>query len=299
MKKNEFYKSIISNIYEGIYFVDNERIITFWNGGAERITGFSEDEVIGKCCMDNILNHVDETGKGLCMDGCPLHNTIQDGCKREAIVYLHHKDGHRVPVSVRAIPIIENDKIIGAAEIFTDESEKHEVRKDIEAYKIQAMTDQLTGLPNRRYVDSFHSSRFKEFFELGLKYGILFMDIDKFKNFNDTYGHEIGDEVLKMVSKTFLATTRSSDLIGRYGGEEFIAILTGLDEKALFNKAEQLRMLVENAAIRTKNKELRVTISIGATMVNEKDTLESIIKRADDMLYKSKENGRNLVTISC
>jgi diguanylate cyclase (GGDEF)-like protein/PAS domain S-box-containing protein len=286
----------MANLYEGIYFVDNNRQITFWNGGAERITGFSKEEVLGKCCMDNILNHVDEDGNSLCMDGCPLHNTIQDGCNREATVYLHHKDGHRVPVSVRAIPIMENNRIIGAVEIFTDDSEKHEDRRNIESLRNQAMTDQLTGLPNRRFIDSFHSSRFKEFKELGINYGILFMDIDKFKDFNDNYGHDMGDEVLKMVSKTFLATTRSTDLIGRYGGEEFIAIIIEMNEDALLKKAERLRMLVENAKLRSENSELNVTISIGVALINDKDTLDSIIKRADEMLYQSKQNGRNLVS---
>jgi diguanylate cyclase (GGDEF)-like protein/PAS domain S-box-containing protein len=298
LEKSKFYRSIMANLYEGIYFVDNNRQITFWNGGAEKITGFTKEEVLGKCCMDNILNHVDETGKSLCMDGCPLHNTIQDGCSREATVYLHHKDGHRVPVSVRAIPIMENNRIIGAVEIFTDDSEKHEDRRNIESFKNQAMTDQLTGLPNRRFIDSFHSSRFKEYKELGINYGVLFIDIDKFKNFNDTHGHDIGDEVLKMVSKTFLATTRPIDLIGRYGGEEFIAILREIDEISLMRKAERLRMLIENATIRSNNNELHVTISIGAVVINDEDTIETIIKRADQMVYKSKRNGRNRVSIS-
>ncbi len=296
LEKSKFYRSIMANLYEGIYFVDNNRQITFWNGGAEKITGFTKEEVLGKCCMDNILNHVDEDGNSLCMDGCPLHNTIQDGCNREATVYLHHKDGHRVPVSVRAIPIMENNRIIGAVEIFTDDSEKHEDRRNIESLRNQAMTDQLTGLPNRRFIDSFHSSRFKEFKELGINYGILFMDIDKFKDFNDNYGHDMGDEVLKMVSKTFLATTRSTDLIGRYGGEEFIAIIIEMNEDALLKKAERLRMLVENAKLRSENSELNVTISIGVALINDKDTLDSIIKRADEMLYQSKQNGRNLVS---
>lgn len=126
---------------------------------------------------------------------------------------------------------------------------------------ILAMVDQLTQLPNRRHIDSFLSSKYKEFKELDIQFGFLFMDIDKFKTFNDTYGHDVGDDVLKMLSKTFLAATRVTDLVGRFGGEEF------------------------------------VTISIGATLVKEEDTIDAILKRADEMLYKSKENGRNRVTL--
>ena len=296
MDKTEFYNTVLVNIYEGIYFVNTERQITFWNGGAERITGFSGDDVIGKCCKDNLLNHVDESGKRLCLDGCPLYNTIQDGKIREAAVYLHHKDGHRVPVTVRAIPMYEGEKIIGAVEIFTDDSEKHETQRDIEAYKVLAMLDQLTQLPNRRHIDSFLSSKYKEFKELNMKFGILFMDIDKFKTFNDTYGHDVGDEILKMISKTFLAATRATDLIGRFGGEEFIAVLAGVDETSLMKKAERLRMLIENNSLDANGKQHKVTISIGATLVKDDDTIDTLLKRSDELLYKSKEDGRNRVT---
>lgn len=296
MDKIKFYNTILVNTYEGIYFVDHNRQITFWNEGAERITGFSSSEVIGKSCKDNILNHVDENGKCLCYDGCPLHITIQDGITREATLFLHHKEGHRIPVTVKAIPMYEGGEIVGAVEIFVDDSEKHEVLRNVEAYKVLAMIDQLTELPNRRYIDSFLSSKFKEYKELDIKIGILFMDIDKFKTFNDSYGHDVGDEVLKMVAKTFLAATRATDLIGRFGGEEFIGVFAGVDEAILTKKAGRLRMLVENSSLNNKGEEVKVTISIGATLINDEDTIETMLKRADAMLYVSKDQGRNRVT---
>ena len=297
MNKIEFYNTILVNTFEGIYFVDNNRVINFWNGGAERITGFSANEVLGKGCKDNILTHVDENGNTLCLSGCPLQNTIMDGKVREASVYLHHKDGHRVPVSVKSIPMFEDDEIVGAVEIFIDDSEKHEVLKDVEAYKVLSMMDQLTELPNRRYIDSFLSSKYKEYKDLGINFGVLFMDIDKFKVVNDIYGHYAGDEILKMISKTFMASTRSTDLIGRFGGEEFIAILSGVNTVSLMKKAETLRMLIENASIHYRGEDVKVTISIGATMINDDDSIDEILKRSDELLYKSKENGRNLVTL--
>lgn len=296
MDKVEFYNTILGNTFEGIYFVDTNRMITFWNEGAERITGFSANEVLGKRCKDKVLTHVDENGNNLCLDGCPLQNTIDDGEIREASVYLHHKKGHRVPVSVKSIPMYEGEFIVGAVEIFIDDSEKHEVLKDVEAYKILSMMDQLTELPNRRYIDSFLSSKYNEYKDLGIEFGVLFMDIDKFKKFNDTYGHIVGDEVLKMISKTFLGLTRTTDLIGRFGGEEFIAILIGVNEISLMEKAEKLVKLIENSAINYMGEELKVTISIGATLINDEDTVETILNRADEMLYKSKQNGRNQVT---
>lgn len=297
MDNIELYKTILSNIFEGIYFVDTDRRITFWNGGAERITGFSAKEVIGKRCRDNILMHVDATGKSLCLNGCPLQSTIQDGRDREASVFLHHKNGHRVPVTVRSIPIYNEKLIVGAVEIFVDDSEKHEFLENAKELETLLTLDQLTSLPNRRFIDSFLSSKFKEFKELGIKFGVLFIDVDKFKNFNDTYGHDVGDKVLQMIARTFLSSTRANDLIGRFGGEEFIAILTGVDESSLIDKAERLRMLIENGSVIDNQNVLSVTISIGATMIREDDTVETLIKRADKMLYRSKEEGRNRVTM--
>jgi len=296
MNKIDFYNTILVNTYEGIYFVDTNRDITFWNGGAEKITGFSSDEVIGKGCKDNILNHVDENGKNLCLDGCPLYNTIQDSEVREVSVYLHHKNGHRVPVTVRSIPMYDGEEVIGAVEIFIDDSEKHEVQRDVEKYKILAMLDQLTQLPNRRHIDSFLSSKYKEYKELDIKFGILFIDVDKFKLFNDNHGHDAGDEVLKMISRTFLGATRATDLIGRFGGEEFIAIMVGIDENSLAKNAERLRVLIEKSGVGFKGEELKVTISIGAALINEEDTVDTLLKRADEMLYRSKSEGRNRVT---
>jgi len=288
MNNEYFYRNILDNLYEGIYFVDIDRKITYWNKGAERITGFSSSDVIGHFCFNNILNHVNDDGKQLCLSGCPLHKTIKDGTTRESAIYLHHKDGHRVSVTVKTIAIYDGDKIVGAVEAFTDDLEKHGIIKDNEELRALAMRDQLTGLSNRRYIDAYLKSKINEYETLGIPFGIAFMDIDKFKSFNDIYGHDIGDEVLIMVAKTCNSIIRSTDLVGRWGGEEFLAVFTGVNEEKLFMLTEKTRMLVEKSSLRKDKGSLKVTISIGATVIKEGDTIEQAVKRADDLLYKSK-----------
>lgn len=297
MNKEEFYKSLLDNIGDGIYFVDVNRKNTFWNKGAERISGFSSKEVVNSFCYDNILNHVDDKGTELCHNGCPLHKTLKDGNFREAIVFLHHKYGQRVPIKIKVAPIIEEGKIIGAVEVFNKDVKDEEILKSIEEYKKLALHDQLTGLPNRRYIDSFLDSKIKEYKSLGVPFGVAFIDIDKLKVFNDTYGHDVGDEVLKMLSKVFIEVTRTSDLVGRWGGEEFIGIFVGINKADLYKISEKIRMLAEKSSLREKDEELKVTISIGATLVSKEDTIEKIVKRADELLYESKLSGRNRVTI--
>ena len=291
------YRNLLDEMFEGVYCVDLNRVIIFWNKGAEKITGFSANEVIGRHCYDNILEHVDQGGRQLCYDGCPLYQTMEDGIVRESDIFLHHKEGHRVPVSIKTIPVYENQKIIGSFEVMVSTPLKVDSEDESEKYKSLAMKDHLTGLPNRRYIETYLDLKMKEYKTFNLSFGIAFIDIDHFKVVNDTYGHDAGDEVLKMLARTYVNSTRGNDLIGRWGGEEFLAVFTNCQEKVLDNLVNKIRMLVENSTIKVNNTAIKVTISIGATMVNPDDTLESIIKRADVLMYKSKEDGRNRCTL--
>lgn len=292
------YKQMLENMYEGVYFVDAERTITFWNKGAERISGYQAKEILGKQCFDNILNHVNSEGCQLCLNGCPLQQTIDDGVMREAPVYLHHKDGYRVPVSIRTIPLFEGQEVIGAVEVFTDKSEQFDRLKDLQELRALALKDQLTELPNRRYLDNFLAERWREYESLEIPFGMIFMDIDHFKEVNDTYGHDIGDEVLKMVGKSTRAALRRGDLVGRWGGEEFIIIVSTGDEEELRIVAEKIRMLIEKSTLSYNGNDLSVTVSLGATLPFIEDDLAMMIRRADEKMYESKETGRNRVTLA-
>lgn len=158
------------------------------------------------------------------------------------------------------------------------------------------MHDQLTGIPNRRYAESFLNSRVNEYNDLGIEFGLIFADIDNFGNFNNQYGHELGDKVLKVVSSTLLNATRKNDLVGRWGGEEFLIILPGINESELTKISEKIRMLVENSILRENSNSLQVTISIGATMIRSGDNSHSVVNRADELMYQSKQKGKNRST---
>ncbi len=291
-------EDIIGNLFEGAYFVDKERTITSWNRGAEEITGFTAAEVLNRKCYDNILNHVDENGVGLCFQGCPLQASMVEGVSREASVYLQHKDGHRVPVLVRAIPLFnEKNEAIGAMEFFSENKKEHSLLSKIERYRKESSEDQLTQIPNRRYLETIIESKVREFQTVNTPFGICFLDIDNFKRVNDDYGHDIGDEILKIVSKTVQSNLRNSDSIGRWGGEEFIIVFSNLDIHGLSIVSEKIRYLIENSKYRSGKTEVQVSVSIGATISLETDTVKSIIKRADELMYQSKLDGKNRVTI--
>ena len=97
----ELYKELLDRMSDGVYFVDRDRRILYWNEGATRLTGFKAEEIVGKHCQDNTLCHIDSAGRQVCFDGCPLLACLQDGTPHDAELFLRHKQGRRVPVSVQ------------------------------------------------------------------------------------------------------------------------------------------------------------------------------------------------------
>jgi diguanylate cyclase (GGDEF)-like protein/PAS domain S-box-containing protein len=297
MADDNIYRDLLDNLVDGVYFTDRERRINYWNKGAERLSGFRREDVLGKRCMDNILMHMDEKGNELCRRGCPLAYTIKDGIVREADLFLHHRGGHRVPVRVRVSPLTdEKGRIVGAVEVFSDNSAKAQLTERLAQMEQLALLDSLTGLANRRYLESHIRARLEELRRNGWSFGVLFMDIDRFKNVNDTFGHEVGDRVLRMVGQTLDASTRYFDMVGRWGGEEFLAVIANTEAQTLSEIGERFRALVERSALMDPDR-VHVTISTGGTHARAEDTVEALVARADEKLYEAKNSGRNRVWI--
>lgn len=297
-KEDSFFRGILDSLYDGVYFVDMNRRITYWNKGAERITGYESSEAVGISCSDNLLIHIDDDGVNLCKTRCPLAQTLRDGRERETEAYLQHKDGHRLPVIIRVSPLRDSGgRIVGAVESFSDNSSKTALLQRIDQLQKESLVDPLTGLANRRCIDMKLYSRIDERRRYGWSCGVLFLDIDNFKIINDTYGHNVGDGVLMMVARTLSNNLRAHDLVGRYGGEEFVAVITHVDMAELDSFAERLRLLVQNSSHDTEYGTIQVTVSIGATVVRPEDTIATAIRRADMLMYNSKIGGRNRVSL--
>ena len=190
LKKEQLYFNIINNLQDGVYYVDEERRVQFWNKAAETITGYSAEEIVGKKCPDTQLHHIDDAGRPLCTVGCPLFATIIDGRSRMDHVFVRHKNGHRIPITVTIFPVYEDGKIVGAAEVFTPNSPKVYEGDLVDSLHGMAMHDVLTDLPNRRYLESFLEYKFNEYKRFGKLFAVLFADIDGFGGFNNTYGHQ-------------------------------------------------------------------------------------------------------------
>jgi diguanylate cyclase (GGDEF)-like protein/PAS domain S-box-containing protein len=294
----ELYRTALDNLYDGVYFVSRDRTIVYWNGAAERMTGFAKSEILNRHCYDNFLMHVDDKGVSLCLAHCPLEKAILEGVMVEGEVYFHHKEGHRLPVLVRVTPIRDADgTIVGAVEIFSDNSPRVRLAEKVEELEKMALLDPITRIGNRRYGDLSLTARLNELERYDWPFGVLFMDIDHFKKVNDLYGHDVGDRILRIVATTMINGLRSSDAVSRWGGEEFIALVPQVDMEHLKNVAEKIRLLVEKSSISVEGKNVEVTISIGATLARKDDTAETLIKRADELMYRSKSEGRNRLSV--
>jgi two-component system cell cycle response regulator len=159
--------------------------------------------------------------------------------------------------------------------------------------------DSLTSLYNRYFLFDHGRKEVAKSTRSKMPLSLLMIDLDKFKNVNDTYGHLAGDQILIQLSSLILQSSRSYDLAARYGGEEFILLLPGANQFQALIVAEKIRKNVENHNFKTHDGiEIKLTVSIGiSTITDEISSLENLIEKADEALYQSKNNGRNQVTL--
>jgi diguanylate cyclase (GGDEF)-like protein/PAS domain S-box-containing protein len=294
------HKTIVDNLSDGVYYVDTGRRITYWNRGAEGLTGYAAGDAVGRPCFDNFLQHVDGEGHVLCQNGCPLEATLEDGLQREAIVYLRHANGSRRPVQVRVAPIRSESPaaIIGAVEVFSDASGLVEAQDAARIARQDALTDPLTGLANRRLLDTVLLGHREALDRAGTGFGMLLVDIDHFKQFNDRYGHDVGDIALKVVAETLAGAVRAGDTLVRWGGEEFAVVSGHVDAADLRRIAERVLALVRSTHVRVGPLIVPVRVSIGGALACAGEPPEGLFWRVDRALRDAKAGGRDRLVLA-
>lgn len=183
-------------------------------------------------------------------------------------------------------------------ELQASQEEISELRKRLETARSEAFTDPLTGIANRKAFDEQLEKASREAMETGASLCLLLGDIDHFKHFNDTYGHQTGDQVLKLVAGCIMASVKGRDTAARYGGEEFAVILPKTSLKDAQNLADNIREMVQSRELvkRSTGEQLgRITMSVGAAEFRFGETLPDFVERADACLYAAKRTGRNRV----
>jgi len=257
-----------------------------------------------------------EKGEGIAgtvwKEGKPL--LIKNAAKDSRFSNKVDQKLENVTKSLIAVPLIVNEKVIGVMEAINKIDDTFFTNFDLEIFKtlstqaaiaIQnaqlyelAITDGMTKL----FIHRYFQRRLQEEFQRAERYNrdlsLIMFDIDHFKNFNDKYGHQLGDEVLIKTANVIKENSRSSDLPARYGGEEFSVILPETTKEGTLIQAERIRKIIEETGIDFKGKKLKLTISAGVSsyLENKPKDVNEFVKMADSALYYSKENGRNKVS---
>jgi diguanylate cyclase len=187
-----------------------------------------------------------------------------------------------------------------SAQLTRTTQQVEQLRTGLQAAKAEALTDALTGVANRKLFDETMIMRVNEARANGTPLCLVLCDIDRFKSFNDTWGHQTGDQVIRFVASTLQRFALGDQLVARYGGEEFAVIMPRATVEAAEEQANLIRRAVEAKRLirRSTNEELgTVTISMGIGLLREGENIQALIERADACLYASKRNGRNRVTV--
>jgi diguanylate cyclase (GGDEF)-like protein/PAS domain S-box-containing protein len=291
------HEALLMAVGEGISGVDAQGRTTFINPAAQAALGYTAAEVLGKNQHD-LFHYRYRDGRPYPPGECPIQRTLQDGLPRFQEEWLIRRDGSPLPVAMNCTPLYEGERLTGAVVAFRDISEQK--AREVELLAM-ANTDMLTGIANRRY---FFQRLQEEIQRLGragrreARSAVLLMDLDHFKQVNDTYGHAAGDEALRHFAQIARQSLRQSDLLGRLGGEEFAALLTAEDAAGALRVAERLRRNLKHKPIPTGAGTIGLTLSIGVTELQAQDQdAQSSLKRADDALYAAKERGRNRVCV--
>jgi len=290
------YRAILESLPNGVYVVDRERKILFWNDGAENITGYLRQEVIGHYCPDNLLMHCDATYHCLCGEECPLLDTIHDGRPRDAQVFLRHKDGERVPVRVRSVPLRDAaGSIIGAVETFDQQHSALDQRVHPNAQAVHNHIEELTGISDRASTESYLQACVRDFADDRIPFSVLIIAIDDLNGFRKTHGAVAADRILHMVAATLSKNLREGDIAGHWAEGRFVAILLDCPPASLAQNAARLAVIIEAAAIPWWGDRLCVTISAGGATVRPEDTADSLVARSEEALVRCFAGGGDRV----
>ena len=285
------YLHTLESLYDGFYLLDADYRVLVWNGGAEGLLGRSAEEMLGAVWSPELVGYRTLSGDGIQRENSTLSTAIESG--RTAIAQLQTGDG--CPIELQAIPLLDNEgSFRGAAEFLRDMARSRDKQpQEFRALKLAATRDPMTQLVNRSELENQFTVLINNYLENPLQpFCVIFTDVDHFKRVNDTYGHQVGDRVLIELAKLLTRETYSGEVVGRYGGEEFVVLCPSTNLEQGIKRAERLRTALDGTSLGGIDC-LKVTASFGIAQSEPGDSVDSILGRADRALYSAKGHGRN------
>jgi two-component system, cell cycle response regulator len=292
------HRLVLEALPLGIYVVNREGKILVWSEGAEKLTGYLRQDVLGRPCQAEILEHCDAENNPLEGTSIPLLATLRDGRSAAGLLSLRVKNGHFLPVKLQTVALRDDrGTLIGAAEVFEPVSAPAFDDRRQNKLAAYGCLDAQTGLLNHSMIQA----HLKESLSLHLVYPVPFcvacFAVDSLTELRNRYGQAGVDAALRTAAQTLENCLRPTDFLGTWMQHEFLAILTECNESDLFRVGERLRRMVRNTAVPWWGDKIRLTISMGATPVQDNDTVGSIVSRAEHALRESTEAGGNRLVV--
>lgn len=290
---SDYYKNILDAITDGVYAVDKDRKILYWNKAAEKLTGYTSAEVVGASCAENMLCHIDAKGRELCTNGCPLKPAINDGTPSELSGFFHHKSGYRAPAKIKVSPLTNDlGEVIGAVEHFFLATTRESLLIETEKIHVPNVTDDLTKINNSSLIELAQRAS-----QPGFLYGLLFAEINNFEQINDLWGQAVSDNLIRMVGNSLNFGVRTFDSVSYWGGDRFLIACPYCNTEELNFLGEKLRMLVENSWLEHEGASIKVTASFGGATAKKNEEVHSVLQRANAQLHINTQDGVNVVNI--
>jgi diguanylate cyclase (GGDEF)-like protein/PAS domain S-box-containing protein len=293
------YLYLLESLYDGFLIVDAEQQVISWNLGLEKLTGYAATDRLGRIWTADMLKYCGQDGRPLSQDDCPLQQAVQTGAPVSVTCQVPRVDGRHLHVEIQAIPLIdERGHWHGAVEVFRDLTRSGGKRpQEFRELQLAATRDPLTAVANRGELETQLLAMVREHqMRPDIPCSVIFLDVDYFKQINDVHGHSVGDKVLVELARLLQHETYSGEVVGRYGGEEFVVLCPATDIEAAVRRAERLRAVIARMNV-PQHPNLKLTASFGVTQVEPGDSVESVLRRADKALYLSKEQGRNQTNV--
>lgn len=290
-----FQQKLLDNMHDAVFFVDRDLKILLWNHGAERLTGIGGASVEQRCFLPSLVQLQDEKGASIEDIDSPVAQVMASGVQSLRRLSIRGRNNKMIAVDFHAVPVVGADGIThGAAVLLHDASSETSLEQRCQSLHEKATKDPLTQVANRAEFDRMHQMFVAAHLERKLPCSLIICDIDHFKQVNDVYGHQAGDEVLKSFAQVLKSSCRPGDLVARYGGEEFVILCADCSNAAAAHRADQVRRAIADlpqSALRNR----RITVSFGVTEIQSGDTPETMLRRADRGLLEAKQRGRNTV----
>jgi PAS domain S-box-containing protein len=287
LRDGDLYRLLLDQMEEGIYIVDRERRILYWNGGAERITGYYMHEVVGRLCQADMLMHCDEEGNVICGNACPLQVVMENGAPHECTLYMRHRHGHRVPVHIRSQAICEaGGERVGAVEIFEEAAQA--VLPDVSNLAAYDCLDE-TGALKRPYGEMKVRQAAEALNLFGIPFAWLRLVLDDIETHEHRFGQGMVEAAVKLISETVAGNLKTLDWLTYWDRGEFRIEARGYSLMELEELKRTLKALVRKSTLEWWGDPVRLTASIAGRMAERGDTLQSLEQWAIEAITGSQE----------